>query len=76
MCGRHTISAVARPSDWRSANQLRSSDESTDLIGRLEALGADPLIVAGYVRLLRAIFDGVPRDLKKKELLKDRQAGP
>ncbi len=66
-------SALRPDGGWRDAHELLRSDEGTDLLSRLEAAGADPLIVAGYVRLLRAIFDGVPRDLGKQALLKERE---
>jgi hypothetical protein len=42
--------------NWRDAGELLRSDESTDLMARIEALGGDPVIVARYLVLWRAIW--------------------
>jgi hypothetical protein len=44
--------------NWRDAAELLRSEESTDLMSRIAALGGDPVIVAHYILLARAIRDG------------------
>jgi hypothetical protein len=46
---------VRDPSDWRSARDVLSFEAGTDIVSRLEAEGADPRIVAAYLRLWQAI---------------------
>jgi hypothetical protein len=55
----HQGGLARRPDEnRRDAGELLRSDESTDLMSRIAALGGDPVIVAHYVLLLRAIRDG------------------
>jgi hypothetical protein len=41
--------------NWRDAGELLHSDESTDPMARIEALGGDPVIVAHYVLRPRSV---------------------
>jgi hypothetical protein len=51
---------VGKPAGWRSARDVLNSEAGTDIVSRIEAEGADPRIVAAYVRLWQAIRDEHP----------------
>jgi hypothetical protein len=70
--------AVGSPSDWRSARDVLSSEAGTDIVSRLEAEGADPRIVAAYLRLWQAIHGELHQTSSRHywdELLEDRGLG-